>query len=129
VTSDPDPEAQPGTITITAGTRKTPAATRARSAARRATSTAAASSCRRASVVTARSMPCVAAHEVGHGLFGFGHIELRNVEGMTTATMVPGGCEVGRLTTPETDAIQASYARGMRAGATRAEFAQAGLVP
>ena len=78
--------------------------------------------------MTPNSAGCVTAHEVGHGLHGFGHITLQGVPGIEDATMSPGGCEASRMTQAENDSIEASYARGMHAGARRSDFVGAGLI-
>lgn len=79
-------------------------------------------------VVTPGSTGCVSAHELGHGLYGFGHIGLQTIPGIEDATMNPAGCVLPRLSPVEVAAIEVAYQRGMRAGARRSAFVQAGLI-
>jgi hypothetical protein len=126
-TADPNPRPRPGTITLAPGD---PVAAgcggNAIGCALRTVEGGVMQEVRL--VVTPNSRGCVTAHEVGHGLHGFGHINLQGVPGLVAATMSPGGCDLPRLTEYENDAIEASYARGMRAGDTRQDFVRAGLV-
>ena len=126
-TSDPDPRPRPGTITIAPGDPVgAGCGGNAIGCALRTVEGGVLLEARL--VVTANSAPCVTAHEVGHGLHGFGHINLDGIPGLPRGTMSPGGCQVPRLTEAENDALQESYARGMRAGDTRQDFVGAGLV-
>jgi hypothetical protein len=126
-TSDPNPRPRPGTITLAPGD---PVAAgcggNAIGCAIRTVENGVLLEVRL--VVTANSRGCVTAHEIGHGLHGFSHINLEGVPGLPAATMSPGGCDVPRLTEYENDALQESYARGMRAGDTRQDFVRAGLI-
>jgi hypothetical protein len=126
-TSDPDPRPRPGTITLAPGD---PVAAgcggNAIGCAVRTVEDGVILDARL--VVTPSSRGCVTAHEIGHGLQGFGHINLQGVPGLSAATMSPGGCDLPRLTGYENDAIRESYARGMRAGDRRQDFVRAGLI-
>lgn len=126
-TSDPDPRPRPGTITITAGDP----------VAAGCSGGAIGCAIRRVEggvilqarlVVTRGSTGCVSAHELGHGLYGFGHINLLGIQGIDDATMSPRGCRLPRMTQAEIAAIETVYERGLRAGARRQDFVAAGLI-
>lgn len=126
-TADPDPRPRPGTITIAPGDPvEAGCGGNAIGCALRTVEGGVILQARL--VVTRSSGGCVSAHEVGHGLYGFGHIILSGVPGIDVPTMSPGGCDLPRMTQAEVDAIEATYERGMRAGARRLDFVRAGLV-
>jgi hypothetical protein len=125
-TADPDPPQRPGVITLAHGDPSAECSANAVGCASRTIEGGVITQARL--VITRNSTGCVTAHELGHGLFGFGHITLQDVQGVVNATMSPGGCAVPRLTQPELDALEESYSRGMRAGANRQDFVRAGLV-
>lgn len=126
-TADPDPRPRPGAITIAPGDpAEAGCGGNAIGCAIRTVEGGVILQARL--VVTRNSSGCVTAHEIGHGLHGFGHITLQGVPGIEDATMSPGGCDLPRMTQAENDAIEASYARGMRGGARRPDFVRAGLV-
>jgi hypothetical protein len=72
-------------------------------------------------------------HELGHALFGLCHLNqaslvYRNIEGQTPSSMMGAANGGRRLTDDDLRAIRAVYAAGLRAGAPRSAFVQAGLI-
>lgn len=72
-------------------------------------------------------------HELGHALFGLCHLNpdslvFRNRYGESPSSMMGAGNGGRRLTDDDMRAIKAVYAAGLRAGASRTEFIQAGLI-
>jgi len=126
-TGDRDPRPRPGTITIAPGSpQEAGCSGNAIGCAVRTIDDGVILQARL--VVTPGSTGCVSAHELGHGLYGFGHISLIGIPGIEDATMNPAGCVLPSLSPVEVEAIEASYQRGMRAGAGRGDFVRAGLI-
>lgn len=72
-------------------------------------------------------------HELGHALFGLCHLNpaslvYRNLEGQSPSSMMGAASGGRRLTDDDLRAIKAVYAAGLRAGAARSQFIQAGLI-
>ena len=72
-------------------------------------------------------------HEMGHGIFGFCHINpdtsvFRSRQEPPSTVMGWGNIDEGQLTADDTRTTQAVYAAGLTAGASRAQFVAAGLI-
>jgi hypothetical protein len=72
-------------------------------------------------------------HELGHALFGLCHLNpaslaYRNIEGQSPSSMMGAASGGRQLTDDDLRAIRAVYAAGLRAGASRSQFIQAGLI-
>lgn len=72
-------------------------------------------------------------HELGHALFGLCHLNpasavFQNPYGQSPSSMMGAGNGGRRLTDDDMRAIKAVYAAGLRAGASRTEFINAGLI-
>jgi hypothetical protein len=72
-------------------------------------------------------------HELGHALFGLCHLNraslvYRNPEGHAPSSMMGLANRGMRLTEDDLRAIKAVYAAGLRAGAPRSQFIEAGLI-
>lgn len=72
-------------------------------------------------------------HELGHALFGLCHLNpasavFQNPYGRSPASIMGAGNGGRRLTDDDMRAIKAVYAAGLRAGASRTEFINAGLI-
>jgi len=65
-------------------------------------------------------------HELGHALYGFCHHASAEISRLTT--MGAGGRIGFRLTEADRRSLQAVYAAGLRPGASRERFVQAGLI-
>lgn len=75
----------------------------------------------------------VYAHELGHGLYGFCHFNLgtavaQNPPGARPSTVMGDAVRAGRLTDDDLAAVRAVFRAGLLPGATREQFAAAGLI-
>jgi hypothetical protein len=73
------------------------------------------------------------AHELGHALYGFCHINSdiaisRNPPGVHPSTVMGAGNNGGRLTDEDVAAVRAVFGAGLSPGDSRAQFAAAGLI-
>lgn len=73
------------------------------------------------------------AHELGHGLYGFCHINSdttiwKNPTGVHPSTVMGVGNNGGRLSDEDVAAVRAVFAAGLSPGASRAQFVAAGLI-